>query len=301
MLNSSKIAAATQGFRAVFFSALAAGQLDAIVAKLASRIQTSNEEETYGWLEQISGMREFAGDAQINKIAANSYTIRNKEYEHTVEVKVRDVENDSLGQYSKLFQAMADGAISHDGEMIADLLVNGFSRPCYDGGNFFNTNHKYLSGAEYSNVMTKKLSAANFRTARQMLRTMIRPDGGSMRLGKDMHLIVGAANEGLAREILTAERNAAGATNVDKDTAKVAVWAEIDVINPNAWFVADLGQVLTPMIIQEEKPVEFRHVDNPNSEVAVKQNKFLYQAYKVAGYGYAFPQLIVGSDGTAAA
>ena len=28
------------------------------MAKLASRIQTSNEEETYGWLEQISGMRE---------------------------------------------------------------------------------------------------------------------------------------------------------------------------------------------------------------------------------------------------
>ena len=302
LINKESIAAASKGFKAVFFEALNNVALDEIVEKLAARIPTTNTEETYGWLEKISGMKEFDGEARVGNIAASSYTIRNKVWEDTVEVSIRDIENDSLSLYKKLFAAMAGGAKAHDGEQIADLLVNGFTRNCYDGTPFFGTNHKYLSSnVEYSNALTKKLSPDNFRTARAMLRTMRNPAGKSMRLGKDIVLLVGAANEGLAREILTAERSANGATNVDKGTARPVVWSEIDVINPNAWFVCDLGQIVQPFVIQEEKPVEFRHSDDPDDSHSIKTNNFLYQAYKVAGYGYAFPQLIVGSDGTTAA
>ena len=300
LINKSKIVQASQGFKAVFFEELAAKE-DEIVSKLAARVSTSNTSETYGWLEKLSGMKEFVGEARIGNVGANSYTIQNKEWEDTVSVSARDIANDSLGKYKKLFQAMATGARLHDGEVIADFLCNGFSRACYDGANFFSDVHKYQNGLTYSNVLTKKLSVENFRNARSVLRTMRKPSGKSMGLGKDIVLLVGAANESLAREILTAERTANGSTNIDKGTARPVVWSEIDVINPNAWFVCDLGQVIQPFIIQQEQPVEFRHCDDPNDSYVIQNNEFLYQAYKVAGYGYAFPQLMVGSDGSTAA
>lgn len=301
LLNQAKIALATAGFKALFLKGLENSAANEVISKIAMTVLSKNSSETYGWLEDTGPMREFVGEAVINKFSAEAYTIPNKAWEKTVEVLIADIERDSEGLYAPAISEMARAANDHDGTKLADLICNGFTRKCYDGQNFFASAHKYSSGLTYSNVMTKKLSAVNFRTARSTLRTMRRADGTSLGLGKEFVLIVGASNEALAREILLAERSSNGATNIDRDSAKPIIWSEIDTINPNAWFLVEAGLSIKSFVIQKEVAPVLRKLDNPNSEHAIKNDTFLYQAYKRSGYGYGLPQLIVGSDGTAAA
>lgn len=67
---------------------------------------------------------------------------------------------------------------------------------------------------------TKPLTMENYKEARDALQGRKGRDGKPLGLKADM-LVVGQSNEGAALEILNAERNAAGATNVYKGTAEL--------------------------------------------------------------------------------
>lgn len=74
---------------------------------------------------------------------------------------------------------------------------------------------------------TDTLSVANYKSAREALATQFRSDGSPLGV-QATHLVVGPSNEAAARELLEADRNASGATNVWRNTAKLIVspWLE---------------------------------------------------------------------------
>jgi len=109
--------------------------------KVASLIPSSTASNTYGWLGQFPGFREWVGDRVLKDMAAQGYQISNKLFESTVSVKRTDIEDDSIGVYAPLFQEMGRAANVYPDEMIFGLLGLGHSTLCYDGQNFFDTDH----------------------------------------------------------------------------------------------------------------------------------------------------------------
>lgn len=300
-INKTTLKNLFTGFRTIFMKAYQAS-VENVLDSVSWRTQSNAAEEVYHWLGAMPGMKKLLDEIKIENVKAHSYTIANDEFEDTIGVKQADVERDRVGIYSPLFQTLGDIARQHDFEQVASLLVNGFTQKCYTGKNFFDTDHAPIkNGTKFSNAGTKKLSAANFRTARQNLRERKNAAGRVMGLGRDLVLIVGPAYESTAREILEAERGTNGKTNVDKGTARVAVSAEIGALNPNAWFLIDVGHPMKPIIIQEEKATDLLALDDPESDHVFKKHEFLYQAYKRGGYGYGLPELAYGSTGAAAA
>lgn len=278
---------------------------DDITNSIALRTQSSAAQEVHHWLGAFPGMKEFIDEITIENIAAHNYTIPNKEWYDAIAVKQADVERDEaggVGLYGPRFRIMGDIAKQHEGERVADLLVNGFTRKCYDGKNFYDTDHEPLPGkTKFTNVGTKKLSQANFRTARVNLKQRKNAAGRAMKLGRDLVLLTGVKNEDLAREILKAERLANGATNVDKDSARHIAWAEIDVINPEFWALVDFGFPMKPLIVQDEKAIQLIAQDKPEDDCVFNNHEFRYQAYKRQGFGYGLPETIWASDGSTAA
>lgn len=300
-INKTTLKNLFTGFRTIFMSAYQAA-VDDVASMIAMRTPSSNANEVYHWLGAFPGMKKLVDEIKIENLPAHNWTIPNEEWEDTIGVKQADIERDRTGIYGPRFQVMGDIARQHDGEQIAALLCGGFAAPCYTGKNFFDEDHNPLGkGHKFTNKGTKKLSQANYRAARKNLKTRVNAAGRAMKLGRDLVLLVGAENESLALEILKAERSDNGETNVDKDSARVVVWAEIDVINPNAWFLFDAGQPLKPLVIQDEKAVDLLSLDDPESDHVFKKHEFLYQAYKRTGYGYGLPELIWGSTGADAA
>jgi len=110
-------------------------------AKVASVISSNTAGNTYGWLGQWPGFREWIGDRAIKNMEAHAYQILNKQYESTVGVKRTDIEDDNLGVYKPMMQEMGRAAMVFPDELVFPMLADGFTSTCYDGQYFFDTDH----------------------------------------------------------------------------------------------------------------------------------------------------------------
>lgn len=302
-INQTNLQNLYRGFRTIFMEAYQAAPSVEMVAGLSMEIPTMNAEEVIHWLGSFPGMKKLVDEAQIEDLAAHNWTVRVDEWEDTIRVKQADIERDRTGLYKPKFKSLGDIARQHDGEQVAQLLVNGFTEKCYTGKNFFDLNHEPIKkGTKFTNKGTKKLSAANYEAARAEMRNRLNAAGRAMNLGRELVLIVSPTYESTAKKILNAEKVDSGDTNVNKDTARLIVWSELTAAgNEHAWFLADFGQPVKPLIILKEKETDLLAADDPNDSRTIIKHEFLYQAYKRMGYGYGLPELMWGSTGADAA
>lgn len=107
----------------------------------ATHVPSTAKSTTYGWLGQYPKLREWVGPRAVKSMQEHGYSIVNKLYEGTVGVKQTDIEDDNLGIYDPLFKEMGYAAATHPDEMVFGLLGEGTTTLCFDGQNFFDTDH----------------------------------------------------------------------------------------------------------------------------------------------------------------
>lgn len=264
--------------------------------KVATLVPSSSKSNTYGWIGQFPSFREWIGSRVIKDIKANGYTIDNKTWESTVGVLRDDIEDDNVGVYSPLFSEMGRAAMSHPDELVFALLAAGDATLCYDGQNYFDTDHPVYPNADgtgapvnTSNIIAgagakwflldtsraikpviyqqrrapelqamddlndegvftnnefrfgasirsnvglgfwqmavqsqATLNPAGYKAARDMIGSFT-ADGGRPLGTRGTLLVVGQSNESAAWEVVKAERDANGATNIYQNTCEVLV------------------------------------------------------------------------------
>ena len=109
--------------------------------KIATLVPSTTAVETYAWLGEFTRLREWIGERQINRMKAHGYTLANKKFEGTEAIGREYVEDDTYGVLMPKFQDMGYAAATHPDEMTFALLLAGFDNLCYDGQNFFDTDH----------------------------------------------------------------------------------------------------------------------------------------------------------------
>lgn len=139
IITATSIQALRVGFKTDFKAGL--GQAPNQRDRVATTVRSTTAESTYGWLKQMTGMREWIGPRQIDGISEAGYTIRNKHFEKTVEVNRNDIEDDNLGQYSMMFSQLGEAAAAYPETLVWQVLKDGFTTECWDGQNFFDTDH----------------------------------------------------------------------------------------------------------------------------------------------------------------
>lgn len=115
----------------------AAGWIDG-VSNLFGSDQAS---EQYPFLGQVPRMREWIGGRQAKGLRANSLTIRNRHYESTIEIALRDLRRDKTPQIQARISEFADEGDAHWSTLVSSLIQNGAATACYDGQYFFDTDH----------------------------------------------------------------------------------------------------------------------------------------------------------------
>lgn len=110
-------------------------------SKVATVIKSTTASNTYGWLGKFPSLQKWVGDRVIQSMKAHGYTIVNEDYEATVGVERNDIEDDNLGIYAPIFEEMGRSAAIHPDEEVFPLLRDGFTKQCYDGQFFFDTDH----------------------------------------------------------------------------------------------------------------------------------------------------------------
>ncbi|MCB5204247.1 Mu-like prophage major head subunit gpT family protein [Neorhizobium sp. T786] len=139
VITAELLAAAQRGFKTAFqkgFTGVAS-----LHTSVATIINSTAREETYGWLGDMPKLREWIGDRHIKGLQAKGYSITNRKFEATIAVARDDIEDDALGLYAPRFEMLGNSAASHPDEIVFELINAAFSSTCYDGQNFFDTDH----------------------------------------------------------------------------------------------------------------------------------------------------------------
>ncbi|MBB4199060.1 hypothetical protein CCR94_16320 [Rhodoblastus sphagnicola] len=156
IITPSVLDAIFQGFNFQFNGGLRS--VEPTWKRVAMETSSTAAAENYGWLGQMPRIREWVGDRVANALDSFGYQIRNRTFESTVTVKREQIEDDSYGLFNPLFTGLGESVALFPDELVYGLFAGGFASRCFDGQNFFDTNHpvKDVNGTVtfVSNVQT---------------------------------------------------------------------------------------------------------------------------------------------------
>ncbi len=271
--------------------------------EIAMEVPSTGAQNDYSWLSNFPKMRKWIGDKVVKSLEAFKYTVVNDDWEVTVEVERNHIEDDSLGIYATQAQGAGFSAAQLPDEIVFDLVNTAFTKACFDGQYFCDTDHPVGDGAggvaSVSNRGAVALSVANqaaviasYGAARTAMMSFKDDEGRPLNVTPNI-LLVGPALEAIALAIVNNERLQDGTVNPYKGTAKVVVSPRIT--SATAWFLLDTTKAVKPFIYQKRKAPVFVSQTDMSSPVVFSQKKFLFGAEARAAGGYGFWQLCYGT------
>ncbi|TAK63653.1 MAG: hypothetical protein EPO24_04080 [Bacteroidetes bacterium] len=291
VVNASTLVGLQKNFRAIFQEAYDA--IEPQWPQVCMETQSEGADENYQWLGEVPGMREWLGDKEIKGLAGVNYILQNKDWESTIEVKRKDIEDDRLGIYKPKIISLAEEGRRHPDELLTSVRVAGTSTTCYDGKNFYATNHVMRKSGSLSNLhtgtgITLAQVTADLKTARAKMRNLKNDQGKPFikSLGKLKLLVTAPPDlEGVFEEL-------SNATTIS-NTTNVLKGAFDYNINPyltdaNDWYLDFVGSAIRPFVFQTRKKPIFVAMEDPNnSDTVFKKGSFLYsvEARYNCGYG----------------
>lgn len=122
---------------------------------IATEVPSSGAANFYGWLKDLPGIVEWTGARQLADMGKHGYSIENKTYESSISVSRENVDDDQIGHYSVVAQNYGDQVAYFPDTLCYPLLAAGFSTLCFDGQNYFDTDHplETTPASTFSNVV----------------------------------------------------------------------------------------------------------------------------------------------------
>ncbi len=255
---------------------------------------SGGEDEQYGFLGTNTPVREWLGDRVFNRLRAAHFTIVNKHWEDSLEVKKTHIRDDRLGMYGPLMQNLGMQAARHPDELVLDTLVAGNSTACVDGQFFFDTDHDWGNSGTQDNDLTAAIVAAasptetEFRAAWSSCREAIigfKADNGKPFMQpivgplNDMLLLCPVAMQEIATQALFKALISSGETNIILDRPRILA---SPFLTGNVFYAFYLGAPLKPMVFQAREPLT-RQSKGMN-DMEFKEVKFMTEARYNVGY-----------------
>ena len=282
------------GFNTLFNKAFQAES--PLYQQIATTTPSTTDAETYAWLGDIPGMREWIGEREIQNLTASDYTIKNKDFELTVGVDRNAIEDDKIGLYNPSVQMLGQSAAMHPDELIFALLASGFTEKCYDGEAFFSDKHK-VGKKTVSNMTHAKLSLEEYIKARAAMMSLTNAKNRALNLIPDI-LVVPPALEATARDILVADF-INGTKNTMQGTAKPFVVPQL-AGHDTSWYLLCTSRPIKPLIWQQRKAAKFVSKTAETDDNVFMSKKFIYGVDSRGNAGFGVWQMAYGSDGSAA-
>ncbi|OVZ27773.1 head protein [Pseudomonas aeruginosa] len=298
IINAENLETLFTDLRAEYDAAFAASP--SVWEKIAMKIPSNSGDNLYIWLKGFPKMRRWIGAKHVKNIEAENYQLINEDFEATISVLRKHVEDDKVGIYMPQSKMMGFAASQLPDELVFEAVNNGFTARCHDGRYFFDTDHS-VGGQSVSNKGSAPISNANlaeaeagFGAAKLAMRSLKDEEGLPLNVTPTT-LLVGPALEDTARLLLSNDKLADGSPNPYKGAAELLVDGRVE--SPTAWYLLDTSKPILPFIYQPRSEPEFvaQVSDESVSVFYLNEYKFGVEARGTSGYG--FWQLAYGSTG----
>ncbi len=122
--------------------------------KVATLVPSTTSSNTYGWLGDFPKLREWVGARVVRDMKAAGYSIENKLYEATLGVQRTQIEDDQYGHFAPVSMSMGQEAAQHPDRLVQAVISAGDAALCYDGQNFFDTDHPVYANEDGTGAVT---------------------------------------------------------------------------------------------------------------------------------------------------
>lgn len=304
VVTSDLLAGLRTGYHALWNDQfLAAQNLENIRSLIAMQVDSTTLDESYNWFETVPKMREWIGERQLSGLAAVNYTIRNKDWEATLEVDRNEIEDDKLGLIKPRIAQLAMEAVRAQEDLVVTQLEAGTTGLAYDGQFFFDTDHT-TPGATYQTNQSNKLTGTgvtlaallvDYAAAVAAMRNFKDSEGRPMNL-RPTHVLAPPALEGVFRQMLNSSfiptPAVSGSGNPWLNSAQLLISGYLT--DANDWYLLALDQPVRPIVFQMRKQPTFNAMDNPNNnEAAFMRKRFMYGVDGRWNAGYGFWQMAI--------
>lgn len=267
----------------------------------AMEIQSTHAAEIYQWLGRVPQMREWVDVKAIDSLKGFQFTITNKDYESTIAVKRKHIQDDMLGMYPMRIAELGERAATHPDKLISAARVAGTTNLAYDGKAFYANDHQEGDSGVQDNLL------AGSGTSLAQLTTDFYVAIGTLMSFKDDR------GEPLIEASLLSEASAAqflvtvppalwGAfdqllnanvisqtTNTLFKRARLAI--DTRLTDANDWYLDYIGGNVKPFINQVREMPRLVSLTDPNStERVFMQAEFLYGVEERRGVDYGLWQ-----------
>lgn len=273
---------------------------------VATVVTSTKGSDDFGWLGNVPRMRLFNGERIPVKLSGYKYSIDNDEYEASVALDMKDIEDDTTGKYLALARQIGTAKVSFPDEIIyGTILPGGFANLAYDGQYFFDSDHNIGLSGNQSNLITAKLGPTGFNEAINLFYQFKDDQGRPINPNLDLEVVVPWQLRATAAALFDAKTLSGGA---DNPNYKAATWK----VNPwltdaNQWYVINKTPGLKPFVFVKrlEKDLQVLGNTSPTGTGVINESEAQFMNRKVYvgtfaryGAGYGLFQKAVGSTGS---
>lgn len=254
--------------------------------RVATTVPSTTRTNTYGWMARLLAMRKWVGPRIIENLKSHAYQLENEPYEKTVGVDKHDIADDQLGIYTPLFQELGRVGRKWPDQTVKTALQGGLTNLGFDNVPFFSNAHPLNpAGNQNNNFTGTTLSTTNFAAVRSAMMAYTGEDGEPLGVMPNL-LVVPPQLEDTAHTIVTAERGASGASNVQRGQAEVLMVPEL-ANQGTTWYLADVTSPIKPLIWQLREAIQLAQLTQFTDQNVFMIRQFLYglEGRGVAGYG----------------
>lgn len=269
---------------------------DLSLAEIAMEGTSTGAAAVHAWLNQIGGMREWLGDRVLANIESGKLTVTNRDFEKTVTVPRKDIEDDQFGLYAPIIGAMGVSSGSLWMKLAIDAMVaNG---AWADGDAFFKVDRKYGDNT-ILNLTTDALTAASYKAAKAKMESFVL-HGGEPGEVVCTHLVVGPTLRDTAWDIVKNEWVSAGTgkggatKNPNAGSTELRVQRRLVGARANYWFLLGTQGGMKPVYVQKRKSPVLTRMDRDTDTNVFMRNEYYYGTDARGAAFLTFPHLAFG-------
>jgi phage major head subunit gpT-like protein len=292
-INGAILREAKIDFKTAFNKAFEMVEADPIMP-FVLEMKHEGEKISQKWGNASPGMKPWLGEAQFSRLSAYDYEYTDELWQDGFEVSLTDIEDDRLNVYRSQLDSLASEAANFRPQKLQELLSAGFTSTCYDGQNFFDTDHADASETAQSNKVTTVLAEGSLWTGIATMRGVTNIAGKPLKL-RPTHLLVPPALEKTATKLLEQDVIAAGESNISKGRVKLVV---LDYLATDTeWYLTDARKPYGLVLAKRYERPEFAAQDDPTDDSVFEKRVVRYSAVDRFTVGYGLWQSWYGSTG----
>ena len=139
IISNATLEKLRSGFSTLFQAGLK--DADEVHGLISTRVSSATKIETYGFLGDMPIFRRWVGEKRVKSLGEKAYTLINEDFEATIGIHKNKIKDDNLGLYGPIVTGWGQNAAKLPSQLIFEALSTGHQKVCYDGQNFFDTDH----------------------------------------------------------------------------------------------------------------------------------------------------------------